>query len=545
MKLLNNFPGVPRSIQVDALQEIEEAIRANKKFIILCAPTGSGKSHIAATLALSCKKPPKSFIDMIDDRTIYQRDEFKGYSNKESALACGKHRGIVLTVSKALQDQYKTIFGDNTEILKGKGNYPCALEPTFGCDLSYCTSDTKIAEECINIGRCEYYNAKDKALKNIFSVMNYSMALSLPDHLMQSEFLICDEASELEDELINHFTVSINYKQLDTIFKSPIQRLLSEDPKDGMKWLSNLAIRLRSSYDAFMADFNKAKGKNKKKLLKEIKNYRYIRNLWEKAVLLLANWYKAEIIIECTAENADFTPLCINNLSKSLFDRAKHVILLSATIIDPEHFAKQLGIDDYEYIELESSFDYKKSPIYCAAAKYSLSYENIDKNLPKVIDQVAKLCEHYKDSKGLIHTHNFKINEAIRNKFLGQSRFIYRQAGTNNEQLIKIHKERIDPTVLVSPSLAFGTDLPDDLGRFQVVVKLPYMPLGSKRVKTLFDRDKVWYQNKMLTGLVQACGRCTRHINDYADTFILDGQIVKVLKANWHKLPKYFKDRIH
>ena len=87
--------------------------------------------------------------------------------------------------------------------------------------------------------------------------------------------------------------------------------------------------------------------------------------------------------------------------------------------------------------------------------------------------------------------------------------------------------------------------MPDDLGRFQVVIKLPYLPLGSKRIKALFDRDKIWYQNKMLTTLVQACGRCTRHINDFADTFILDGQIVKVLKDNWLKLPKYFKDRIH
>ena len=97
----------------------------------------------------------------------------------------------------------------------------------------------------------------------------------------------------------------------------------------------------------------------------------------------------------------------------------------------------------------------------------------------------------------------------------------------------------------MSPSLAYGTDLPDELGRFQIVVKLPYPPLGSKRIKTLFDKDKVWYKNKMLTTLIQSCGRCTRHSNDHSDTFILDGQILRVLKENWIKLPKFFKDRIH
>jgi len=546
MKLLDRFPGIPRSIQVDALQEIEEAIRADKKFIILCAPTGSGKSHIAASMALSCKKPPQKFIDLIEDRTIFQRDDIRGYIHDDKAISTGKHRGMVLTVSKALQDQYKKLFGDKVSILKGKSNYQCQLDPSFGCDLSYCTTNPKQKDSCLQGAGCPYYTARDSALTNVFSVMNYSMALCMPDHVMQTEFLICDEASELEDELVNHFSVDINYKQLATsLGVTSINKLTSEDPKDGMKWLTDLNDNVHNIVIAFEQKMIGAKKKKKPSFLKDLKKYRYLRELYSKSLLLLSNWYKSKIIIECKGENVLFTPLHVNNFTSMLFDRAKHVILMSAVIIDPDHFAKQLGIDDYAYIELESIFDFKKSPIYCNAAKYNLSYNQIDKNLPKVINQVKKITEHYKDNKGLIHTHNFKINEFIRQIFKGNNRFIYREAGANNEKILEIHRERTDPTVLVSPSLAYGTDLPDDLGRFQVVIKLPYLPLGSKRIKALFDRDKIWYQNKMLTTLVQACGRCTRHINDFADTFILDGQIVKVLKDNWLKLPKYFKDRIH
>jgi len=543
MNLIANFPGVPRAIQVDAINEIEEAIRANKKFIILCAPTGSGKSHIAASVSLSCKSPPKRFIDMVDDQTIFQRDGHKGYIHDSKAVAAGYHRGCVLTVTKALQDQYKELFGDNVAILKGKNNYECIIEPTLTCDMAFCSTEK---QECDSKGGCPYYNARNKALISKFSVMNYSMALHLPDHVMQTEFLICDEASELEDELVGHFSVEINYKQLMTAMGvNTINKLLSEDPKDGMKWLTKLNEDLTYIVIQLEKDVLLKRNKRTKKFNKELKRYRYLNELSNKIRLLLSNWFKSQIIIEHTGDDVSFVPLHVNNLAHMLFDRARHVILMAAVIIDPAHLAKQLGIDDYAYIELGSVFDHEKSPIYCSAAKYDLGYNKIDKNLPHIANQIKKIVEHYKDSKGVIHTHNFKINEYLRQFFRGDRRFIYREAGINNEKLLEIHKNRKDPTVLVSPSLAYGTDLPDELGRFQIVVKLPYPPLGSKRIKTLFDKDKVWYKNKMLTTLIQSCGRCTRHSNDHSDTFILDGQILRVLKENWIKLAKFFKDRIH
>ena len=48
----------------------------------------------------------------------------------------------------------------------------------------------------------------------------------------------------------------------------------------------------------------------------------------------------------------------------------------------------------------------------------------------------------------------------------------------------------------------------------------------------------------MLNALVQACGRATRSKNDYSTTYILDGNIVDVLKKHKDKLPKYFIDRL-
>lgn len=544
-KFLLNFPGEPRDTQVSALQKIETAISKNKKFIIVCAPTGSGKSHIGASIALSSKKCPNKFIEMIDDLSLYEKDDYSRYVYEEDVMAMGNHRATVCTVTKALQDQYNNLFESHSVVFKGKTNYMCQVDNNFDCETAPCVADPYLKKKCQVDKVCDYYNARDNSLGHNFSVMNYSAFLCLPQHTKQVEYLICDEASELEDEICSYYTVTINYMRLaSALGKSKIKKLKTENLNDGYTWLRDLGEELKFEYDKFAHRLTKIKN-NKRKLAVEISNFKTVKSLYDNIIVLLSNWYKTEIVIECKSDDVTFTPLYVNNLAASFFDCAKHVILMSATIIDAPNFARRLGINDYEYIEVANTFDSKKSPIYCKVAKYNLNYNNIDNNLPKVITQIEKICNHYNDKKGIIHTHSFKITELIQKKLKNNKRFLYREPGVNNEKLIELHENNSKPTVVVSPSLTFGTDLKDDLGRFQIIVKLPYPSLASKKIKTLFERDKAWYANKMLNALVQACGRCTRHKDDYSDTFILDGQILQVLKMNWTKLPDHFKTRIH
>jgi len=543
--LLAHFPGTPRHTQVEALQKIERAIKNNKKFIIICAPTGSGKSHIGATLALSSKNAPAGFLQMIDDMTLYEKDDYSRYVNEEMAYSFGNHRSAVCTVTKALQDQYNDLFQQHSVVFKGKSNYMCQVDNNRDVEAAPCVADPALKKKCQINKICDYYNARDAALGHKFAVMNYNAFLCIPSHMKQIEYLICDEASELEESIADHYTVDIQYMKLaSALGKSKIDKLTSENLNDGYQWLRDLGEELKFEYDKFAHRLTKIKS-NKRKLEVEIGNFRTVKSLYDKIVILLSNWYKTEIVIECKPDNVTFTPLYVNNLSEDLFKCAKHVVLMSATIIDPPNFARQLGIKDYEYIEIDNTFDPKKSPIYCKIAKYNLNYTNIDKNLPYVMDQIEKICDHYNDKKGVVHTHSFKITEAVQRKFKKNKRFIYREPGINNERLMQIHTDRSDASVMVSPSLTFGTDLKDDLGRFQIIIKLPYPSLGSKKIKTLFERDKAWYANKMLNELVQACGRCTRHAEDYSDTFILDGQTIQALKMAWSKLPSHFKARIH
>ena len=106
------------------------------------------------------------------------------------------------------------------------------------------------------------------------------------------------------------------------------------------------------------------------------------------------------------------------------------------------------------------------------------------------------------------------------------------------------HRLSTKGTVIISPSLGFGTDLSDEFGRFSVIMKTPYLPLGDKRIKTIADRNPRWYQMKALITLVQMCGRTTRSVTDFSDTYILDGTAVDLIKRNIDKLPRFFRDRL-
>tara|TARA_R100000988_G_C3924632_1_gene128437 strand:- start:14 stop:727 length:714 start_codon:yes stop_codon:yes gene_type:complete len=234
-------------------------------------------------------------------------------------------------------------------------------------------------------------------------------------------------------------------------------------------------------------------------------------------------------------------PLKVNNLSNHLFKYADKVVLMSATIIDPSNFCKSLGIDKFKYVEAESTFSPKNSPIYCNT-KVKLNYHNLNRSLPKVVDQINQICEFHKSDKGIIHTHNNTITSFLSNR-LNDPRFLVREPGVRNEILLEQHLEDSSPTVLVSPSMSHGVDLKDDLARFQIIVKAPYLPTKDKRIEKLMNDDFNWYINKMLCSLIQSCGRGVRSKKDHCITYILDGAIVESVVSNKHKLPKYFIDR--
>src|SRR2546429_8986810 len=149
--LLPHFPTgfTPRPEQArllaslaDALAEIEEDRRA-PRVLLLEAPPGVGKSHIAMTLAR------------------WSGDAY------------------LLTSQKVLQDQYEREFGAELQIVKGRDNYACDHYPTARVPTSRGACRRPRGPLC----QCPYVRARTAALEGpIFCTNTAYFATLRPWH---------------------------------------------------------------------------------------------------------------------------------------------------------------------------------------------------------------------------------------------------------------------------------------------------------------------------------------------------------------------------
>lgn len=516
----------PRENQVQCINKTLDYFRTGGKFVIINAPTGSGKSLIGAALSELAEPPSNEYRDAVLSYKAYDLMDGPDFTDVYSGC-------FVLTTTKTLQDQYSNTF-DYGYVLKGKTNYQCTENNEVAVDFGPCVLTPKVRRGCWARNSCPYYTSRNNILVNKLSFLNYSAFFHLQNNIKYRNIIVCDEASEIEDELVKAYSVTITYKHLD-ILNIPYKKL--EDDGAARGWLTDIYESVKSTCKDLMEQFA-----NKINLTqKDTIRLRYANQLHESIKKVLGCWDCVEYIIEKDDKTVQAIPLKVDYLSKNLFDYAERVVLMSATIIDHANYAKSLGIKDYKYIEVDSTFSPKKSPIYCSD-KFPLSYKTMDRNLPKVIDMAVSISDKHNNEKGIIHTYTFAITQKLKQKLHGK-RFLYREEGVTNEDILSEHGLRTDPTVLVSPSMAFGVDLKDDAARWQIIMKMPYSSLASKRIKKLAELDPRWYTRKMLTSFVQMCGRSTRSEEDHSVTYVLDGSIINIMQRCRDLLPKYFLQR--
>ena len=537
--LVSFFPEkyTPSGQQQTLLEKIDKAFEENK-FVICNAPTGSGKSFLSKTLGNYSTECSLEFKELITSYDAFKQTYDGSYEYEPDCLLEDPFGSFVLTITKSLQDQYQKLFQEDAT-LKGKTNYTCQVDDQFDVDTAPCLLTPKLKETCWQKNICPYYNARNNLLISKFGILNYKMFLSLPGHVKRKQFIICDEASELEDTLVSQFSVSIDPEKL-KIAGVKVQPLINHtDYSQVEKWLSNVCITVCEEADLLLA--NLLSKKNDKNTQSDKIKLNYLRSIHGSVKMILDTWSECEYVVQKEDKIVKLTPLKVDTLSKHIFKYADKVLLMSATIIDHKTFAKTLGITDYKYVEVDSTFDPAKAPIFINT-KLKLNHNNLKDNLPTIAKQIQAICDKHKNDKGIIHTHSMAITSYLQSSIKGK-RFLFRSEGQKNEVLLTQHAESTEPTVVVSPSVAFGVDFKDDLARFQIIVKAAFPPLGDARIKKLFEMDKQWYTNKMLCNFVQACGRGVRSKDDHCITYVLDACIYDAIIKNNRNLPKYFLNR--
>ncbi|MDR3222702.1 MAG: ATP-dependent DNA helicase [Methanobrevibacter sp.] len=527
-EIIKNFPFEhPRKGQLEIISDIEEAISEGYKYIVLEAGTGTGKSAVATTLA-------------------------KMYGS-----------AYILTMTKQLQSQYMNEF--EFPIVKGRNNFDCLTDDLDStCDIGTCKTtpsskkffcqygisknptldSNKAFEDSFGGGiffnsnnHCHYWNQKANAINSPITLINYDYAvleLNYVKHFGKRDLLILDEAHNIEDKLMRILELNLYNKRLERDIKKTLSKeaLSTDDPQD---WILEIEAIGEAYNEISLTDL-------------PINKVDRIKTTIERLEQLKENLEKEpnDWVIDTSDVGVSFKPLRVNNYANNyLFKYGEVCLFLSATILSHKMFAKWLGIKPNElyHIKVDSPFSVDKRPIELNLAG-KMSKNRIKYTAPKTLEILGKILKKHSNDKGLIHTHSYKCQQYITNKFLN-SRLIS-HSSQNRERILGYFEKSEEPLVLVSPSMSEGVDLPYDKCRFQIIYKVPFPYLGDKQVNQRRKRDRHWYAYKTIMTLMQAYGRGMRAEDDFCHTYILDEDINMLFKSPMYKslVPEFFKEAV-
>ena len=230
-------------------------------------------------------------------------------------------------------------------------------------------------------------------------------------------------------------------------------------------------------------------------------------------------------------------------LDKYVFSNYDMIFLMSGTILDKNLFCQLNGLDVTRaaYYSISSPFNVKNRPIYYMPLG-KMSFKMKEETFKRYIPYIKKLLDKYKNKKGIIHTNSFELAKWIEDK-IKDPRLIFHDS-QNKDEMLKMHKDSEEPTVIVSPSMDTGVSFDNDDARFQIIAKVPYPSLASQKNKLRQSNNPDWYSWKTVAGLIQMSGRPVRSHLDYADTIILDGSFGDVMKHSSQFLPIWIQDAI-
>jgi Rad3-related DNA helicase len=530
--LLAHFPpgAEPRPAQARLLEAMGAAIEEGDgaegpRVFMVEAPPGVGKSHLALTLAR------------------WSGDAY------------------LLTSQKLLQDQYEREFGDALQLVKGRENYLCERYPP---PARVTTNHGLCRRPRAPMCQCPYARAKLAALNGPIFCTNTAYFLTLRqwqrEQLRARRLLVVDEAHNLEAQLVRVFTVAFAPDQMREWFGGPLPRLDSADDyrilfEDHVSRLdmelARIDDRLASLRPPGLIDDDLLGYP----LTPQEQALLAARDLLESALARLHFFLDAddtEWVVRYPAELdavLELVPLTVGAMAPALlWDAAELVVLSTAFMGRPEAIAGYFGLEPgaVRAFASESPFSVEQRLIEYRPVG-ALSKATLSALEPALFDEVAAILATHPAEKGLVHAASYAAARRLLAGLAERAPALYRrvifvESSEAKGRALDQHRASARPTVLLSPSLREGVDLPDDFLRFQIITKVPYPDLGDPWTAARQARDPRWYALETAKALVQAYGRSCRHAGDRGVTYILDAQFARFLQRYRPLLPAWFRE---
>jgi len=480
-------------------QTYDSIVESKQKYIIVEAPTGSGKSAYAAQAG-------------------------------NDGL-----RTMALVRTKSLQEQYARSY--DFKVVKGKGSYECLHNFVPTCDMCR-LAEKEDKDRCLST--CPYPNAVHSMLMSNLASLNYSKYLTelRPKGLVENygaKLLFLDEAHQLSDIVIDWSGCTIPWNDYLRRYIEP-EEIVSDLPQAigvsfAVDWLGSLAVSLDQS-EPYVP--------RRQPTPEQVKEWRRWDSLKRKVdnTLELVDqgtdlWYAQ------SDEKVGFKlkPLTARFHFKDLFSAPK-VVMMSATIGNHSAYLAELGIrDNYESIIVPNVWPGVMRPILDLNAP-AMTYKATETDRREhayIIAQAINQCPN--EWNGLIH-----VTSKAKARDLGQrlKRLTGRPVwipdndmGTEWALTKWLEFDRRNRGALACTwNMHEGIDLPNL--NINITAFVPYPDLGDRFEKLRFDFDPRAAQVRVANTMQQEQGRNRRgheaHYGGDADKLnaIADGKWTKL-----------------
>ena len=568
-----------RKIQIDVLEQIKAALSKGKTDIFVQAPTGTGKSLIALELSRICNDSGFSSFILTSDRSLQSQ-----YEEDCNGKFASFHSDVV---SISGMDSYTChVNGEKFSqgVCKGLGITNSNAIKTLACAST-----------------CEYLKRWNAASKSNRVVMNYSYWLLQMNYVYENlgdisafaprDLIICDEAHKIPDIVSDHFSCFIPRKLVGRINDACINLVKSNDNimacvdttdlEQEIRAIYKVSIdadvkihgqHLERIYDALTTVNDAAQtlkttlmskyGKDKKAsaihrwastVPRDVKRWFQISDQIKDTHCKLQDYVVAfrdkglDDMVVCQDEDSDRTyhDICDSHLfGKHIQKYSKARIYLSATC-QPDLLIERWNLDikDVHIIDVNPGWDKNNSPVVLMDVA-PMSYAAGMSSIMSGVSTIDSILEEHKDDRGCIHTTTNEIARIIKNSCKSPKRIYTYSSTAEKIELLNSLESLPNDAVLVGPSLYTGIDLPDDYGRFNVVMKLSFPNMGNRLWEKRYTSHRNIYYGETAAVLEQSAGRTTRHATDHSVTYILDSRARSFINGSKRFFSNTFIERL-
>ena len=590
----------PNKSQREIITKIEDCIKNNKTRIIISAPTGCGKSWIATTLlsayggvvltstndlqdqycgteqGLDDEKKPGDFdfMNSIRGKKRYPCELSENTITCDEAYCPGcefkpKRDDIQVARISELKESIRKPEGPLCEYYKSdeigkKSNFSVYSYASYitrmKADQLKKEKQDKLPDKAVLI--CDEAHDYDRVVSDLLTVeldgdLNKRITgKSLPnfDDLV-TEVEKIEKTREFIEEIVAKFEQSIDEikdcAEHARILKSKKHLEMHEDLKCK---IHNFKCDVKCELCQPMKKFLDGKcleceehlkiiddcSLDHSTVLKDINRYTlYIQDL--KFILPGLTLYPDNYLITKQESNKfSITPWQTTWFTKKILEKFNLCIFMSATI-NRTILSKETGIaeNEFEFIDQPSEIPEKNRQIKFLN---SYSYKNeTDWNV--VIDKIKEIFDKHSGQRGLILCTAYKqmdeIQRGMEERYPADfMRLTFDVKARKFKDTISENNEKPNG-VIISAKAGTGIDLKDDLSRFQIIIKAPYMSelqdQNDKRAAKIKEFDLPRFFMKSLFRLVQFAGRSVRGITDYAETYVLDTAGLYMVKSGYSR----------